>query len=120
MTMEAMGELVPQLSPRGASSVLSCKGMGIPPKEGSCLWLRKAQITGANFEQLTTCAQPGEREKWVRARGEDQVEVGRQMIERKEQPFVDGLFRDEMEVIQDQDDFPVKLHDHIEQSHQNG
>jgi hypothetical protein len=28
MTIEAIGELVPQ---RGASSVLSCKGMGIPP-----------------------------------------------------------------------------------------
>ncbi len=89
-------------------------------KEGSRFFLREAQITGADLEQLATRAQPGEREEWIRARGEDQMEVGRQMIECERQPFVNGLFRDEMEVIQDQDDFPVKLHDFIKQRHQNG
>ena len=84
------------------------------------LFLGKAQITGADLEQLAAHAQPGKREERVRACGEDQMEVSRQMIEREEQPFEDGLFRDEMEVIQDQDDFLVKLHDLIEQGHQDG
>ena len=47
------------------------------------------------------------------------MEIGRQTIEREVQPFVDGLVRDEMEVIQDQDDFLVKMHDLIEQGHQD-
>ena len=42
------------------------------------------------------------------------------MIEQEEQPIVDGLVRDHMVVIQDDDNFPGALHELIEQGRQDG
>ena len=78
------------------------------------------QITGADLEQLPTHAQPGEGKLGIRARGEHQVQGSRQMIEQEEHALLDGLVRDHMVVIQDEDDFSVHLHELLEQGRQDG
>ena len=42
------------------------------------------------------------------------------MIEQEEHALLDGLVRDHMVVIQDEDDFTVHLHELLEQGRQDG
>ena len=78
------------------------------------------QITGADLEQLPTHAQPGEGKLGIRARGEHQVQGSRQMIEQEEHALLDGLVRDHMVVIQDEDELSIHLLHLIEERGQDG
>ena len=52
----------------------------------------KAQVGGAQFGQLVAGAQPGQGELGVLAGGDDQVHLGRQVLEQKGEGIVNRLW----------------------------
>src|SRR6266851_9746513 len=80
----------------------------------------KAQILVTDLEQLRADAKPGERKLRICARGEHQVHISRWMIEKREQGVVNGLLRDHMIVVQDEDELSVHLLQLIEECGQDG
>ena len=52
---------------------------------------REAQIGGAQFGQLSSGAQPGQRERGILSGGDDQVQLRRQVIDQKGERLIDRL-----------------------------
>ncbi|MGD8997907.1 MAG: hypothetical protein PVH80_07345, partial [Anaerolineae bacterium] len=83
-------------------------------EEGGGLPGGEAEVSLTQLGQLAAPAQPGDRQGWVGAGGDDQVQAGRQVVEQEGERVVDGLGRDEVVVVEDEDDlatggFPCRL-----------
>ena len=66
------------------------------------LILRKAQLLGIDLDQITTGAHPSEREGWLRAASQDQLESPRKVIDEVNKPLVDLWIGDQMVVVKDE------------------
>ena len=74
----------------------------------------KTQIAAADLDQLPAHAPASEGKFGIGARGEDQVEIARKMLEEEQHGLRDGLVLDHMVVVQDENEFLVLLSQLIE------
>ena len=63
---------------------------------------REAQVARSQLGQLATGAQAGQRQRRVDPGRDDQVHLGRQVLQKIRQRIVDGLGLDQVVVIQHQ------------------
>ena len=62
----------------------------------------------------------GQRQGRILARGDDQVHLGRQVLEQKGETRVDRVTAGQVKVVQHQDDFVAEERDLVEQARQHG
>ena len=80
---------------------------------------RKPQVGGAQLGQLVPNAQTGQRERWILAGGNDQVDLGGQALDQKGKRIVNRLGINDMVIIQHEDKRILDGGDVIEQRRQN-
>src|SRR5205823_1326978 len=65
--------------------------------------LSKTQIVSADLSQLPTDTQTCEGQVRVHPAGEDQVQMGRQMLQEEAQGFMDGRIADDLIIVHNED-----------------
>ena len=79
----------------------------------------KTQICGAQLGQLAPGAQPGQGEVRILAGGNDQVDMGRQMLEQKGEGVVDRFGLNHVVIVEHEDEAALETGDFIEQGGQH-
>ncbi len=72
---------------------------------------REAQVIDTCLDHLPPLPQPRQGQGWIRAVGDDQVHLGREMLEQERQGPVNGLGFDDVIFVGDQDQVVCKRSD---------
>ncbi len=81
---------------------------------------REAQVGGAQFDQLVAGAQPGQRQRRILARGDDQVQARWLMLEQKGDGAIHGSRVDPVIVVENEDERAIDRSEFVGQGRQSG
>ena len=86
-----------------------------PGKKNARLFRRKTQLVGSQFGQLIVGAQARQRQRWIDAGRDGQMQVVRQVLDQVCHPAVDGLRVDDVIVFEDDGERLGKRGDFVDQ-----